>query len=124
MTNFYYNLRETLKCLTNCNCFTVSSFLFFFAGEVERLLKEYRQNQELVRKIGSHYYQIIYPVQLRHHEKMGISTREVGAPKVRNRYRKRYILNSTVCLSHHSLPFSFVFDYFLVSKLLIWICWS
>lgn len=42
---------------------------------------------------------------------MGISTREVGAPKVRNRYRKRYILNSTVCLSHHSLPFSFVFDY-------------
>lgn len=42
------------------------------------MLKEYRQNQELVRKIGGHYYQIIYPVQLRHHEKMGISTREVG----------------------------------------------
>ncbi|KAJ6636964.1 hypothetical protein Bhyg_09690 [Pseudolycoriella hygida] len=50
-------------------------------GEVERLLKEYRQNQELVRRIGKHYYQIIYPVQLRHHEKMGISTREVGASK-------------------------------------------
>uniref|UniRef100_A0A1B0CU14 Uncharacterized protein n=1 Tax=Lutzomyia longipalpis TaxID=7200 RepID=A0A1B0CU14_LUTLO len=50
-------------------------------GEVERLLKEYRQNQELVGRIGSHYYQIIYPVQLRHHEKMGISTREVGASK-------------------------------------------
>uniref|UniRef100_A0A1B0DA75 Uncharacterized protein n=1 Tax=Phlebotomus papatasi TaxID=29031 RepID=A0A1B0DA75_PHLPP len=49
--------------------------------EVERLLKEYRQNQELVGRIGSHYYQIIYPVQLRHHEKMGISTREVGASK-------------------------------------------
>lgn len=48
---------------------------------MERLLKEYRQNQELVRRIGSHYYQIIYPVQLRHHEKMGISTREVGAQK-------------------------------------------
>ncbi|XP_048509375.1 disintegrin and metalloproteinase domain-containing protein unc-71 isoform X3 [Athalia rosae] len=48
-------------------------------GEVERLLREYRQNQELVRNIGAHYYQIIYPVQLRHHEKMGISTREVGA---------------------------------------------
>lgn len=57
-----------------------SSFPFFFslAGEVERLLKEYRQNQELVRNIGAHYYQIIYPVQLRHHEKMGISTREIG----------------------------------------------
>ncbi|XP_037919023.1 disintegrin and metalloproteinase domain-containing protein unc-71 isoform X3 [Hermetia illucens] len=50
-------------------------------GEVERLLKEYRENQELVRRIGGHYYQIIYPVQLRHHEKMGISTREVSAAK-------------------------------------------
>ncbi|XP_073970527.1 disintegrin and metalloproteinase domain-containing protein mind-meld isoform X5 [Rhodnius prolixus] len=50
-------------------------------GEVERLLRQYRQNQELVRSIGAHYYQIIYPVQLRHHEKMGISTREVGAQK-------------------------------------------
>ncbi|XP_076651879.1 disintegrin and metalloproteinase domain-containing protein mind-meld isoform X12 [Halictus rubicundus] len=50
-------------------------------GEVERLLREFRQNQELVRNIGAHYYQIIYPVQLRHHEKMGISTREVGMPK-------------------------------------------
>ncbi|XP_035721048.1 disintegrin and metalloproteinase domain-containing protein 11-like isoform X18 [Vespa mandarinia] len=50
-------------------------------GEVERLLREYRQNQELVRNIGANYYQIIYPVQLRHHEKMGISTREVGVPK-------------------------------------------
>ncbi|XP_072751322.1 disintegrin and metalloproteinase domain-containing protein unc-71 isoform X1 [Anoplolepis gracilipes] len=50
-------------------------------GEVERLLREYRQNQELVRNIGGHFYQIIYPVQLRHHEKMGISTREVGVSK-------------------------------------------
>ncbi|XP_061383408.1 disintegrin and metalloproteinase domain-containing protein 22 isoform X4 [Danaus plexippus] len=48
------------------------------SDEVERLLREFYQNQELVRNIGSHYYQIIYPVQLRHHEKMGISTREVS----------------------------------------------
>lgn len=52
---------------------------------MERLLKEYRQNQELVRRIGSHYYQIIYPVQLRHHEKMGISTREIGTQKFPSR---------------------------------------
>ncbi|KOB69436.1 Uncharacterized protein OBRU01_14276 [Operophtera brumata] len=32
------------------------------SGEVERLLREYRQNQELVRNIGAHYYQIIYPI--------------------------------------------------------------
>ncbi|XP_050295580.1 disintegrin and metalloproteinase domain-containing protein 11 isoform X3 [Anthonomus grandis grandis] len=51
------------------------------AGEVERLLREYTQNQEMVRNIGSHYYQIIYPVQLRQHKKMGISTREVGSSK-------------------------------------------
>lgn len=51
-------------------------------GEAERLLQEYRQNQELVQNIGAHYYQIIYPVQLRHHEKMGISTREVSVSKV------------------------------------------
>ena len=70
---------------------------FLNKGEVERLLKEYRQNQELVRKIGGHYYQIIYPVQLRHHEKMGISTREVGGSKVRFPLRKRNIFNSTVC---------------------------
>ncbi|XP_068985828.1 disintegrin and metalloproteinase domain-containing protein unc-71 isoform X5 [Bombus flavifrons] len=50
-------------------------------GEAERLLQEYRQNQELVQNIGGHYYQIIYPVQLRHHEKMGISTREVSISK-------------------------------------------
>ena len=56
--------------------------MFAVTGEVERLLREYRQNQDMVRGIGTHFYQIIYPVQLRHHEKMGISTREVGAPKV------------------------------------------
>lgn len=78
----------------------------FFPGEVERLLKEYRQNQELVRRIGGHYYQIIYPVQLRHHEKMGISTREVSPSKVRNPFRYRnkrssqysnYTNTNTVC---------------------------
>ncbi|KAL1501820.1 hypothetical protein ABEB36_007074 [Hypothenemus hampei] len=35
----------------------------------------------MVRTIGSHYYQIIYPVQLRQHRKMGISTREIGSSK-------------------------------------------
>lgn len=40
-------------------------------------------------RIGTHFYQIIFPVQLRHHEKMGISTREVNTAKVRNGLRKK-----------------------------------
>ena len=51
-------------------------------GDVEKLLKEHRENQDLVRSIGASHYQIVFPVQLRHHEKMGISTREIGATKV------------------------------------------
>uniref|UniRef100_A0A182JB24 Uncharacterized protein n=1 Tax=Anopheles atroparvus TaxID=41427 RepID=A0A182JB24_ANOAO len=69
-------------------------------GEVERLLKEHQQNQELVDKIGSSYYQIIYPVQLRHHEKMGISTREVNQPKVRYRFRGPADANRTRAHTH------------------------
>lgn len=78
-------------------------------GEVERLLREYRQNQELVRKIGGVSYQIIYPVQMRHHEKMGISTREIGGSKVRYSLGRRNVKNSnnptTVCHQfHHLIP--------------------
>lgn len=51
-------------------------------GDVEKLLKEHRENQDLVRSIGVSHYQIVFPVQLRHREKMGISTREIGATKV------------------------------------------
>jgi hypothetical protein len=87
------------------------------AGEVERLLKEYRQNQELVRKIGGHFYQIIYPVQLRHHEKMGISTREVGGSKVWSTFGKRNIqYNSTVC--HH-----FIIHHHPTLLLLLFLCY-
>jgi hypothetical protein len=89
------------------NIFAHKSLFFSSKGEVERLLKEYRQNQELVRQIGGHYYQIIYPTQLRHHEKMGISTREVGGSKVWSTLEKRNIMNSnTVC---HSPFFSSAF---------------
>lgn len=84
-------------------------------GEVERLLKEYRQNQELVRKIGGNFYQIIYPVQLRHHEKMGISTREVGGSKVWSSLGKRNIMNSTVCHYHH-LFLIFMFSLFILDS--------
>ncbi|XP_059352594.1 disintegrin and metalloproteinase domain-containing protein 9-like isoform X5 [Daphnia carinata] len=54
-------------------------------GDVEKLLKEHRENQDLVRSIGGSHYQIVFPVQLRHREKMGISTREIGATKTMER---------------------------------------
>ncbi|XP_065073378.1 uncharacterized protein LOC135697550 isoform X2 [Ochlerotatus camptorhynchus] len=84
-------------------------------GEVERLLKEHQQNQELVEKIGRNSYQIIYPVQLRHHEKMGISTREVGT-KVRYRSRASSYspsqssssssMNSITTFHHHNYNYN------------------
>ena len=68
----------------------MESFLFFssrevrgfpscFTGEVERLLRDYKQNQDLVRNLGSRYYQVVYPIQVRHREMTGVSTREADA---------------------------------------------
>jgi len=51
-----------------------------YHGDVEKLLQGHRENDDMVRSIGARY-QIVFPVQLRHHEKMGISTREIGASK-------------------------------------------
>ena len=38
--------------------------LDIYSDEVERLLREYKQNQELVRRLGSRYYQVVYPIQV------------------------------------------------------------
>ncbi|XP_065200094.1 disintegrin and metalloproteinase domain-containing protein 11 isoform X3 [Planococcus citri] len=62
------------------------------AGEVEKLLHDFPQNQELVRNIGASYYQIIYPTQLRRHEKMGISTRETAPTKMGKHYHRTSLL--------------------------------
>jgi len=45
--------------------------------EVERLLREHKQNQDLVRRLGNRYYQVVYPIQVRHREKISLSTREI-----------------------------------------------
>jgi len=46
------------------------------SDEVERLLREYSANQELVRSIGAQYYQFVNVAQIRHHQLIGLSTRE------------------------------------------------
>ena len=38
------------------------------ADEVERLLRDYKQNQELLRRLGNRYYQVVYPIQVRYYQ--------------------------------------------------------
>ncbi|XP_071748566.1 disintegrin and metalloproteinase domain-containing protein unc-71 isoform X3 [Lepeophtheirus salmonis] len=45
--------------------------------EVERLLRDYEENRELVRNLGSRYYQVVYPIQMRNRGTYGVSTREI-----------------------------------------------
>ena len=40
------------------------TYNWIYSDEVERLLREYKQNQELVRRLGSRYYQVVYPIQV------------------------------------------------------------
>ena len=49
----------------------VAGFIFrsegntvLFKDEVERLLRDYTQNQELLRRLGNRYYQVVYPIQV------------------------------------------------------------
>ena len=41
-------------------------YKYYFSDEVERLLRDYKQNQELLRRLGNRYYQVVYPIQVRH----------------------------------------------------------
>ena len=45
---------------------------------MERLLRDYKQNQELVRNLGPRYYQVVYPMQTRR-PGGGVSTRELDS---------------------------------------------
>ena len=58
------------------NCIIIFVF-FLFLDEVERLLRDYKQNQDFIRNLGNRFYQIIYPIQVRQREKFGVSTREI-----------------------------------------------
>ena len=66
-----------LENISHRSLFILFHFSFQLIGEVERLLKDYQQNQDFIRNLGNRFYQIIYPIQVRQRERFGVSTREI-----------------------------------------------
>ena len=75
-------------------------------GEVERLLRENPHNRDMLKNLGSRYYQVIYPVQVRHKTMTGVSTRESGDES----YGKVGILMPSTFVALSKTFFHFQFD--------------
>ena len=77
---FLNNIYDIIYISNASEIYIISSSLL---GEVERLLKDYLQNQELVMNLGNRYYQVIYPIQMGRRELDTRDRRNQGYGKVK-----------------------------------------